>query len=149
MLYSRYSSPDAFSQIENEKNICLIGDFNARTAEDDEFITLDENTLFETFDDFNENAPNILQQLNLPLKRNNVDKGKNPYGNLLLNLCRGNDLFIVNGRIGDNKEGNLTCRNASVVDYTICNSEFLKKHCKYEYFRFFKIIFRCSFTVSC
>jgi hypothetical protein len=68
----------------------------------------------------------VLQQLNLPLKRNNVDKGKNPYGNLLLYLCRGNDLFIVNGRIGDNKEGNLTCRNASVVDYTICSSEFLK-----------------------
>ena len=53
--YSRYSSTDAFSQIENEyleftekyKNICLIGDFNARTAEDDECITLDENTLFE------------------------------------------------------------------------------------------------------
>jgi hypothetical protein len=40
------------------------------------------------------------------------------------NLCRGNDLFIVNGRIGDNKEGNLTCRNASVVDYTICSSKF-------------------------
>jgi hypothetical protein len=58
------------------KNICLIGDFNARAAEDDEFITLHENTLFETFDDFIENAPNILQQLNLPLKRNNVDKGK-------------------------------------------------------------------------
>ena len=78
--YSRYSSPDTFSQIENEyleftekfKNICLlIGDLNARTAEDDEFITLDENTLFEIFDDFIENAPNVLQQLNLPLKRNN------------------------------------------------------------------------------
>ena len=77
--YSRYSSPNAFSQIENEyleftekfQNICLIGDLNARTAEDDEFITLDENTLFETFDDFIENAPNVLQQLNLPLKRNN------------------------------------------------------------------------------
>jgi hypothetical protein len=26
-----------------------------------------------------------------------VDKGKNPYGNLLLNLSRGNYLFIVNG----------------------------------------------------
>jgi hypothetical protein len=63
----------------------------------------------------------VLQQLNLPLKRNNVDKGKNPYGNRLLNSCRGNDLFIVNERIGDNKEGNLTCRNASVVDYTIIN----------------------------
>ena len=92
--------------------------------------------------------PNVLQQLNLPLKRNNVDKGKNPYGNLLLNLCRGNDLFIVNGRIGDNKEGNLTCRNASVIDYTICNSEFLKNIVN-EYFRFFKAIFRCPFTVSC
>jgi hypothetical protein len=93
----------------------------SRTAEDDEFITLDENTHFETFDGFIENAPNVLQQLNLPLKRNNVDKGKNPYGNLLLNLCRGNDSFIVNGRIGDNKEGNLTCRNASVVDYAVAH----------------------------
>jgi hypothetical protein len=53
--------------------ILLIGDFNARIAEDDEFITLDENILFETFDGFIENAPNVLQQLNLPLKRNNVD----------------------------------------------------------------------------
>ena len=78
------------------------------TYDIDEFITLDENTLFETFDGFIENAPNVLQQLNLPLKRNNVDKGKNPYGNLY--LCRGNDLFIVNGRIGDNKEGNLTSK---------------------------------------
>lgn len=49
---------------------------------------------------------------------------KKTYGNLLHNLCKGNDLFIVNGRIADNKEGHLTCRNASVVDYTICNSEF-------------------------
>jgi hypothetical protein len=71
-------------------------DFNARTTEDDEFITLDENTLFATFDGFIEHAPNVLQQLNLPLKRNNVDKVKNPYGNLLLNLCRGNDLFMTN-----------------------------------------------------
>jgi hypothetical protein len=50
-------------------------------------------------------------------------KVKKTYGNLLLNLCKGNDLFIVNGRIGDNKEGNLTCRKASVVDYTICSSK--------------------------
>jgi hypothetical protein len=42
-----------------------------------------------------------------------VDKGKNPYDNLLLNLCRGNDLFIVNGRICDTKEGNFTCRNVN------------------------------------
>ena len=76
-----------------------------------------------------------------------MDKGKNPYGNLLLNLCRGNDLFIVNGRIDDNKEVNLTCRNTSVVDYTVSVTQNLKKnHCKYEYFRSVKTIFRCSFT---
>ena len=40
-------------------------------------------------------------------------------------------MFIVNGRIGDNKEGNLICRNGSVVDYTICNSEFKKKNIVY------------------
>jgi hypothetical protein len=57
--------------------------FCTTMQKDDEFITLDENTLFETFDGFIENAPNVLQQLNLPLKRNNVDKGKNPYSNLL------------------------------------------------------------------
>jgi hypothetical protein len=55
-----------------------------------------------------------------------VDKDKKPYSNFLLNLCRGNDLFIENGRISDNKESNLTCRNASVEDYTVCNSEIKK-----------------------
>jgi hypothetical protein len=67
------------------------------------------------------------QMLNSPLNRSNVDKGKKPYCNLLLNLCRGNDLFIVNGRIDDNKEVNLTCRNASVVDYTVSVTQNLKK----------------------
>ena len=82
--YSRYSSPVTFTQIENEYleftdfflNICLIGDFNARIAEEDEFITIDQNILFETFDDFIENPSNVLQQLNSPLNRSNVDKGK-------------------------------------------------------------------------
>ena len=93
----------------------------------------------------------MLQQLNLPLKRNNVDKGKNPYGNLLLYLCRGNDLFIVNGRIGDNKEGNLTCRNASVVDYTICNSEFLKNIVNMSILDFSRLFsdVHSPFRVSC
>jgi hypothetical protein len=30
-----------------------------------------------------------------------MDAGKNRSGNILLELCRGNNLFIVNGRIGD------------------------------------------------
>jgi hypothetical protein len=68
--YSRYSSPDAFSQIENEyveftekfKNICLIGDFNARTAEDDEFIIPNNRSEFSfiNFDDILHHNTNLF-----------------------------------------------------------------------------------------
>jgi hypothetical protein len=39
-----------------------------------------------------------------------MDAGKNRSGNILLELCRGNNLFIVNGRIGDDylESGRLT-----------------------------------------
>jgi hypothetical protein len=35
-------------------------------------------------------------------------------------ICKGNSMFIVNGRVGNDKNiGRFTCRNASVVDYCI------------------------------
>ena len=54
----------------------------------------------------------------------------------MLELCRGNNLFIVNGRIGDDylESGRLTCRNSSVVDYYICSP------CFFEYFCNFKVV---------
>jgi hypothetical protein len=43
-----------------------------------------------------------------------MDKGKNNSGKLLINLCKGQNLFIMNGRVGsDINIGELTCRNAS------------------------------------
>jgi hypothetical protein len=57
----------------------------------------------------------------------NMDKGKYNFGKLLINLCKGQNLFIMNGRVGsDSKIGVLTCRNASVVDYFICSPNFIK-----------------------
>jgi hypothetical protein len=56
-----------------------------------------------------------------------MDKSKNKFGNLLLNFCKGNSMFIVNGRVGNDKNiGRFTCRNASVVDYCITSPELLK-----------------------
>jgi hypothetical protein len=52
-------------------------------------------------DEFVENYAGILENLNIPLKRKNIDKTKNKYGNMLLNFCKANQLFIVNSRIGD------------------------------------------------
>jgi hypothetical protein len=45
----------------------------------------------------------------------------------LLDLCKDNDLFIINGRIGNDKGiGKLTCNNSSVVDYVISSVDFFK-----------------------
>jgi len=49
--YTRYSSENAFDELEqeflsfstNSNYICLIGDFNSRTSTDADFVVIDEN----------------------------------------------------------------------------------------------------------
>jgi hypothetical protein len=69
-----------------------------------------------------------LNELNIDKNRKNVDKVKSRSGNNLLDICKANNLFIVNGRIGDDKteSGKLTCKSSSVVDYCICTCSFLQ-----------------------
>ena len=68
-----------------------------------------------------------------------MDSTKNRYGNLLLNFCKGNSLFIVNSRVGEDKGlGSFTCKNSSVVDYCIVSLELLK------FFKEFKILEFCN-----
>ena len=56
-----------------------------------------------------------------------MDKGKNNSGKLLINLCKGQNLFIMNARVGSGINiGELTCRNASAVDYFICTPSLIK-----------------------
>jgi hypothetical protein len=63
----------------------------------------------------------------LDVNRISMDKSKIKLGNLLLHFCKGNSIFIVNGRVGNDKNiGRFTCRNASVVDYCITSPELLK-----------------------
>ncbi len=48
----------------------------------------------------------------------------NNYGNKLIDTCKNLGVVIVNGRVGDDAYiGNLTCRDASVVDYCIASPE--------------------------
>ena len=73
------------------------------------------------------NLPIFVSLPTLPLNRINMDKCKNKLGNLLLHSCKGNSIFIVNGRVGnDTNIGRFTCRNANVVDYNITSPELLK-----------------------
>ena len=140
--HTKYSSEDAFSEIEQEfisfsnisKYVSLLGDFNARTSDENDFVEIDENRHVDNFiTEFVENYTGLLNDLQIPLKRGSMDKMKNKYGTLLLNFCKGNSMFIVNGRIGNDKGiGRFTCRNASIVDYCVCSPELLNFITEFE-----------------
>ena len=105
------------------EKICLIGDFNARTGKLKEFICLDN--FLANHNDFDDETRqsleecNVLIDSNIPLERTSVDNHCNNYGYKLIDLCRNNNLFIVNGRIGESR---LTCKDSSTVDYVICSA---------------------------
>jgi hypothetical protein len=55
-----------------------------------------------------------------------MDKTKNRFGNQLLDFDKGNNIFVMNDRLQNDLEGNLTCRNARLVDYCLYNVNFLQ-----------------------
>lgn len=56
-----------------------------------------------------------------------MDKKKNHFGTLLLKMCQANNLYIMNGRIGqDAKIGKCTTDKCTVIDYTISNGNFFQ-----------------------
>lgn len=62
--------------------------------------------------------------------RNSEDSCKNPRGNELLDICKANDLMIVNGRTIGDLFGKYTCHNwngSSVVDYFLTPYDLIDK----------------------
>ena len=91
--YTKYSSDEAFNEIQQEylsllnisKYICLVGDFNARTSNCDDFIILDDNNHNNNnISDYVDNYTEVLESLSLPVERSSMDMIKNRYGNMLL-----------------------------------------------------------------
>ncbi|CAG2234755.1 unnamed protein product [Mytilus edulis] len=72
------------------------------------------------------NAVCNLDQYDFSRKRNSRDKNKNRFGNQLLEFCKGNNFFIMNGRTLGDIDGKFTCRNSSVVDYCLCSAELIQ-----------------------
>ena len=133
----------------------LFGDYNSRTrdlpdfTENDEFISdlfgtedliLDETHVFECFKHFN-----------VPLKRNSSDETVNSYGQNLLEFCKFNNIFILNGRLGsDYYLPKLTCKNKSTVDYVLL-SPFLFELLEYFSVHDFSSLFsdaHCPVSIS-
>ncbi|VDI65868.1 Hypothetical predicted protein [Mytilus galloprovincialis] len=131
---SLYKITDALNELEQEllklsvnyKFIMLVGDFNSRTASDIDFSNI-VNSKHDIVSDSDlcYDYSNTLQELNMLSIRKSKDISKNTYGNALLDICKNNNLFILNGRVNGDKEGIFTCRSSSVVDYFICSFELL------------------------
>ncbi|MCW4346540.1 MAG: reverse transcriptase domain-containing protein [Candidatus Thiodiazotropha endolucinida] len=138
---SAYANVDPYFEIAEElssfenmySDFLLFGDWNSRSKNMPDYISIHQsvfhaNDLDIVFDELKAEAQLFKQQnLNVTLKRHNSDKVANNYGNKLLDFCKSNSLYILNGRTkGDLPVGKFTCKNVSVVDYFVCSSTLLK-----------------------
>ena len=112
---SDYFDRNAYNEIEmsilnlNMTNICLLGDFNSRTGQLDDLLEINNFNDTPAYDyDF------IMEN------RTSKDNYMNNMGHEMIQFLKTCQLAIVNGRIGRDKgEGKLTCKNASLVDYSV------------------------------
>ena len=133
---SRFFNDDELQTLENEitsmcsshKYIFITGDLNARTGILTDYVQLDE-FLAEEFELDDETAhffdkTTILERLKIPLSRTSNDIKTNNIGYWLVNICKNNNLFIVNGRVGKNRDiVSKTFRDQSVLDHTLCTAD--------------------------
>ena len=135
-IQSKYYNDEEILNLEREitsvcsqhKYVLITGDLNARTARLKDYTRVD-NFLSDLIDfdgetlSFFDKTP-ILEKYNVPLERATKDCKTNNTGNWLLETCKNNNLFIVNGRIGRDKHiGAPTFRDKSVIDYTISTAD--------------------------
>ena len=136
---SRFNNPDELELFEIEittmsvlhKYMFLLGDFNARSSSEPEFIDADD-FLAEHFgydDTLNQfyNMSSLLTQYGFEYNRSSKDTLLNNEGNFLIDICKSNNLFIMNGRCGQDRGiGEFTFKNTSVIDYSIASARALQ-----------------------
>ena len=62
-----------------------------------------------------------FEKCNISLERNSADTKTKAYGYQLINFCKNNNVFILNGRL-EHSGPKLTCKNSSTVDYFVSTS---------------------------
>ena len=66
------------------------------------------------------NQKSVLERLRVNLQHKFKDKKKNNLGYPSIDICKNNNLTIMNGMFGQDKnKGDMTFRNTSVIDYAI------------------------------
>ena len=130
---SKYFNDDELFSLENDISekksksdyVIITGDANAYTSNLPDYIEIDDslsNILEldeETLSSFNEYEN--LKTLNIPIDRTSKCTKINSRGRRLLDTCKNNNIYILNGRYGNDKlVGNFTFKDSSEIDYTIC-----------------------------
>lgn len=113
------------SRFDKYGHVVLVGDFNARTGELNDFVMNDtEDKYFDNSSDYSIDSSSMMYNR----KRMNKDKKINNQGRELINLCQGTGLRIANGRTVGDLFGEFTFykhNGKSAVDYIISSKHFL------------------------
>jgi hypothetical protein len=102
----------------NIDDVCIIGDTNARTGHEIDFVVplLPEEE-------------GIYDEIDIP-QRTSSDSVLNNLGHDLIDFCKASHSIILNGRYGIDRDiGKCTCKDASVVDYALmsaCSLDMIK-----------------------
>ena len=108
---------DEISFFSKKGPLLLQGDFNSRTGVETDFIGFDKSDVELGIDNLDNQNP-----------RNSEDKSLNNRGRDLLDVCKLNDLLILNGRKTGDIFGRYTSHNwngSSVVDYAIASNSIM------------------------
>ena len=132
---SRFFTTDEFDIFENSitemchnhKYVMLAGDFNSRTGHLSDFSRSDHFLLnhfnIELEDQSALDQHSILENLSIPLELSSEDSITNALGSRLIDICRNNNLFILNGRVHKDTTGRFTFKYNSVIDYIISTAD--------------------------
>ena len=115
--------------------IVILGDLNCRTGIENDFIDSQLSNTFVTALDIDGIHIDDIVCEHIHRQRKSDDQMINENGKKLHNICKNDNLFIVNGRIGSSKQCKFTCHTArgqSVVDYIIMDGETLCKVAKFS-----------------
>ena len=115
-------------------HLLLVGDFNSRTGNMDDFILRDDADLIP---ELSENP--TYQTDNFQAPRSNSDTEINNYGKHLISICKSYGLHFLHGRFSGDRHGSTNCtanKGFSVVDYMIADSAF------FEFVKDFSVIKR-------
>ena len=119
------------TKCQSSQFVILAGDWNGRTGKLQDFIENDDFLLRELsingFENSNTEKLAVFEELKISLKRASMDSRTNAHGLILQDTCRNNDLFMLNGRLGNDRDvGKLTFRDTSLIDYTIASANCFK-----------------------